>query len=187
LVGKSRAATSTRPPACSRRIIPHCRAQYGQWVATLRSGAAEGAGAARVAPPAMPESVPSASFAAGSPMFPACKEPLTRLDDHRVSRPGYNPWAERENVKWSSQRTYGTYGRLAAVVKTTVYLSEDVKAALGREAARANTTEADLIRTAVARLLGLGTRPQPRFGQYEGASLTVEEMDETLAQGFGER
>jgi ribbon-helix-helix CopG family protein len=73
------------------------------------------------------------------------------------------------------------------VVKTTVYLPDDVKAALGREAARTNTSEADLIRTAITRLLGLGARPRPRFGQYEGASLTVEEMDEALAQGFGER
>lgn len=70
------------------------------------------------------------------------------------------------------------------VVKTTVYLPDDVKAALGREAARTNTSEADLIRTAVARLLGVDARPRPRFGRYEGVPLTVEEMDDALAHGL---
>jgi hypothetical protein len=73
------------------------------------------------------------------------------------------------------------------MVKTTVYLPDEVKAALGREAARTNISEADLIRTAVIRLLGIATRPRPRFGKYRGAPLTVEEMDEALAEGFGER
>jgi hypothetical protein len=73
------------------------------------------------------------------------------------------------------------------MVKTTVYLSDEVKAALGREAVRANTSEAELIRTAVSRLLGLTTRPRPRFGRYEGEPLTIDQMDRALADGFGER
>ena len=71
------------------------------------------------------------------------------------------------------------------MVKTTVYLPDEVKAALDREAARTNTSEAELIRTAVIRLLGLGNRPRPSFGRYQGEPLTVEEMDEALADGFG--
>jgi Arc/MetJ-type ribon-helix-helix transcriptional regulator len=73
------------------------------------------------------------------------------------------------------------------MVKTTVYLPEELKAALEREAARTHTSEADLIRTAVTRLLGIATRPRPRFGQFRGQPLSVEEMDHALADGFGER
>jgi hypothetical protein len=69
------------------------------------------------------------------------------------------------------------------MVKTTVYLSEEVKAALDREAARTRTSEAELIRTAVARLLGLTGRPRPRFGQFRGEPITVEQMDDALAHG----
>jgi ribbon-helix-helix CopG family protein len=73
------------------------------------------------------------------------------------------------------------------MVKTTVYLPEEVKAALDREALRTSTSEAELIRTAITRLLGLTARPRPHFGELSGPSLTVEEMDDTLASGFGER
>ncbi|MGH3683203.1 MAG: CopG family transcriptional regulator [Natronosporangium sp.] len=71
------------------------------------------------------------------------------------------------------------------MVKTTVYLPDEVKAALGREAIRTHTSEAELIRTAVSRLLGVEPRPRPRFGEYRGEPLTVEEMDRALADGFG--
>lgn len=73
------------------------------------------------------------------------------------------------------------------MVKTTVYLPDELKAALGREAARTDSSEAELIREAVARLLGIRTRPRPRFGKFQGAALTVEEMDDALVAGFGER
>lgn len=71
------------------------------------------------------------------------------------------------------------------MVKTTVYLPDEVKAALRREAARTNTSQAELIRVAVTRLLRVVIRPRPRFGEYRGDSLTVEEIDAALA-GFGE-
>lgn len=73
------------------------------------------------------------------------------------------------------------------MVKTTIYLPDEVKSALGREAERTNTSEAELIRTAITRMLGISNRPRPRFGQYSGAALTVEEMDQALAEGFGAR
>lgn len=68
-----------------------------------------------------------------------------------------------------------------------MYLPDEIKAALGREAARSHRSEADLIRTAISRLLGMTGRPQPHFGRYSGEPLTVEEMDEAFANGFGER
>lgn len=73
------------------------------------------------------------------------------------------------------------------MVKTTVYLPDDMKAALARAAARAHTSEADLIRSAIGRLLGVSTRPRPRFGQYRGEALSVAGIDAALADGFGER
>jgi hypothetical protein len=73
------------------------------------------------------------------------------------------------------------------MVKTTVYLTDEIKTALVREAARTNTSEAELIRTAITRLLGLTTRPRAHFGEYSGQALTVEEMDDAFAAGFGER
>lgn len=73
------------------------------------------------------------------------------------------------------------------MVKTTVYLPDDLKAALGREALRTHMSEAELIRAAIARMLRVDDRPRPRFGRYSGDPLTVEQMDEALAEGFGER
>lgn len=75
-----------------------------------------------------------------------------------------------------------------SVNKTTVYLPDDLKRALGREAERRRTSEAELIRTAIADLVGAGeARPRPRFGKYRGQPMTVEDMDRALAEGFGER
>lgn len=73
------------------------------------------------------------------------------------------------------------------MVKTTVYLPEDLKVALGRKAVQTHMSEADLIRTAIAQMLGIDQRPQPRFGRFHGEPLTVEQMDQALAEGFGER
>lgn len=47
------------------------------------------------------------------------------------------------------------------MVKTTVYLPDDLKAALGHEALRTHVSEAELIRSAVARMLGVDDRPKP--------------------------
>lgn len=73
------------------------------------------------------------------------------------------------------------------MVKTTVYLPDELKAALSREAARSNVSEAELIRSAIEARVGQGERPRPQFGALRGPALTVSEMDEALADGFGER
>jgi hypothetical protein len=73
------------------------------------------------------------------------------------------------------------------VVKTTIYLPDEVKTALEREAARSNISEAELVRTALIRLLGLSKRPRPRFGEFTGDPLTATEMSQALADGFGTR
>ena len=72
------------------------------------------------------------------------------------------------------------------MVKTTIYLPDDLKAALEREARRSSRSEAELVRLALERLLAPPTPPpRPRFGQFRGEPLTVEQMDEALALGFG--
>lgn len=89
-------------------------------------------------------------------------------------------------------RTYGTYGtragRIGVMTKTTVYLPEELKAALSREAARTRKSEAEIIRSALEAQLGVGSdHPTPGWGLVSGPSLTVEEMDEAFAEGFGIR
>lgn len=69
---------------------------------------------------------------------------------------------------------------------TTVYLPEELKAALGREAAATGRSEAEIIRSALEAQLGVGSdRPTPGWGTVSGPSLTIEEMDEAFAEGFG--
>ncbi len=66
--------------------------------------------------------------------------------------------------------------------KTTVYLPDEMKLALEREALRRGCSEAQVIRDAVAVAV---SRPRPTAGLFEGESLSGR-VDELLA-GFGER
>jgi predicted transcriptional regulator len=66
--------------------------------------------------------------------------------------------------------------------KTTVYLPDDMKLALEREAQRRGCSEAHVIREAVAKAV---QRPRPNAGLFEGESLS-DQVDELLT-GFGER
>jgi predicted transcriptional regulator len=66
--------------------------------------------------------------------------------------------------------------------KTTIYLPDDLKSAIEREARRRRCSEAQVIRDAVAQAVG---RPSPRPGLIAGEAF-AERVDEALA-GFGER
>lgn len=66
--------------------------------------------------------------------------------------------------------------------KTTVYLPDDLKAAVEREAKRRSCSEAEVIRDAVADAVA---RPRPTSGIISGEPF-AERTDELLA-GFGER
>jgi plasmid stability protein len=66
--------------------------------------------------------------------------------------------------------------------KTSVYLPDDLKAALEREAARRGVSEADVIRAALRDAV---VRPEPATGLFE-AEPFAERVDELLV-GFGER
>ena len=70
--------------------------------------------------------------------------------------------------------------------KTTVYLPEDLKAALERAAAAQGCSEADLIRRAVRNLTRSLEPPRPRLPLFSSGDPTLaERVDEELA-GFGE-
>lgn len=66
--------------------------------------------------------------------------------------------------------------------KTSVYLPDELKVALRREAVRRGVSEADVIRAAVRLAVA---RPEPAAGLFE-AEPFAERVDDLLP-GFGER
>lgn len=75
------------------------------------------------------------------------------------------------------------------VVRTTIYLPDDLKAALEARAEADGRTESEIIREALAeKLNGLGrTARQMQFGLFDsGTSSTSTDVDDVLAAtGFG--
>ncbi len=70
--------------------------------------------------------------------------------------------------------------------KTTVYLPEDLKFALGRLATERGRSEAELIREAIRDLVKDAEPPRPRLPLFSSGDPTLaERVDEELA-GFGE-
>jgi hypothetical protein len=67
--------------------------------------------------------------------------------------------------------------------KTTVYLPDDLKAAVTGEARRRGVAEAEVIRSAIAAAV---RRPKPHGGLFASAKPLAERVDELLP-GFGER
>ena len=72
-------------------------------------------------------------------------------------------------------------------MRTTVYLPDDLKAALERAAAAEGCSEAELIRSAVREKVQALTPPRPRLPLWpEGfGDATVAERVDELLQGFG--
>jgi len=80
-----------------------------------------------------------------------------------------------------------TYGKMYGMVKTTVYLPEDLKASLERLAAEQGRSEAELIREAIRALVGSGAPARPRIPLVAtglGDPNAAERIDEFL-DGFG--
>lgn len=67
--------------------------------------------------------------------------------------------------------------------KTTVYLPDELKAAVKRAARQRGVSEAQVIRESIRRSAAL---PPPRGGLYAGSEPIARRVDELLA-GFGER
>jgi hypothetical protein len=71
--------------------------------------------------------------------------------------------------------------------RTTVYLPDDLKAALERTAEQRGTTEADVIRKAVATATADQAHPRPRVPLFHSSDPTLaDRVDAELASGFGE-
>jgi predicted transcriptional regulator len=67
------------------------------------------------------------------------------------------------------------------MTKTTIYLPDDLKAAVEREAASSGLSEAEVIRRAIRAAVD---RPRPRSGIITGEPI-AERVDDLLT-GFGE-
>jgi plasmid stability protein len=69
--------------------------------------------------------------------------------------------------------------------KTTLYLPDDLKAAVKQAAARHSVSEAEVIRRAIREAVGR-ERPRPRGGLFSTGRPTARQADELLT-GFGDR
>jgi metal-responsive CopG/Arc/MetJ family transcriptional regulator len=69
--------------------------------------------------------------------------------------------------------------------KTTIYLPDELKAAVKRVARQRGISEAEVIRESIRTAVG-GDRPKPRGGLYSGAEPIARRADEYL-EGFGTR
>ncbi|MDA8392157.1 MAG: ribbon-helix-helix protein, CopG family [Actinomycetota bacterium] len=69
--------------------------------------------------------------------------------------------------------------------KTTLYLPEDLKAAIRRAAAQQGVSEAEVVRQSIRQVVGV-SRPHPRGGLFSSGRPIARQADELLA-GFGER
>lgn len=71
--------------------------------------------------------------------------------------------------------------------RTTVYLPDDLKAALERSARAQGKSEAEVIRTAIAAATSAEAPPRPRLPLFDSGDATLaERVDAELAAGFGE-
>ncbi|MDQ3629858.1 MAG: ribbon-helix-helix domain-containing protein [Actinomycetota bacterium] len=71
--------------------------------------------------------------------------------------------------------------------RTTVYLPDDLTAALERTALMQGKSKAEVIRSAIAAATSVETCPRPRLPLFESGDGTLaERVDEELAAGFGE-
>ena len=71
--------------------------------------------------------------------------------------------------------------------RTTMYLPDDLKAALERTAAARGTSEAEIVRSALASATAEHAYPPPKVPLFTSGDPTLaERVDEELAEGFGE-
>jgi hypothetical protein len=72
------------------------------------------------------------------------------------------------------------------MIKTTVYMPEELKRRIEETARRERRSEAAVIRSALDLYTRGRNRPKPRFGLFDSGDPTLaERVDEILAEGFG--
>jgi Arc/MetJ-type ribon-helix-helix transcriptional regulator len=69
--------------------------------------------------------------------------------------------------------------------KTTVYVPPEVKRALGRLANARGTSEAELIREALRRIVAEAPAPRPRLPLIKSGKPTLAERVDQALKGFG--
>jgi len=70
--------------------------------------------------------------------------------------------------------------------RTTVYLPDDLKAALERTAVEQGTSEAQVVRSALIAATAGQLHPAPRLPLFDSGDPTLaERVDDELAAGFG--
>lgn len=72
------------------------------------------------------------------------------------------------------------------VEKTTLYLPEDLKAAVKRIAQQRGIPEAEIIRESIRLAVNSTNKPRPQGGLYAGTEPIARRVDDFL-DGFGER
>lgn len=98
----------------------------------------------------------------------------------KIERPSNHPSGVLP--RWH-QRWYHT----PVAIKTTVYLPDDLKAAVERLASQRGTSEAEVIRTAIRTLAGAAEPPRPRVGYAASGDGSLASRVDELLEGFGER
>ena len=79
------------------------------------------------------------------------------------------------------------YGMMYGMRRTTIYLPDELKAALERTASAQGTSEAEVIRSALVAATREQAYPKPRLPLFDsGDPALAERIDEALASGFGE-
>ena len=73
------------------------------------------------------------------------------------------------------------------MMKTTVYLPDDLKDAVARIAQGSGRSEAEVIRDAIASLVRSSDRPRPNGGLFASGDPSLSEQTEEALSGFGER
>jgi hypothetical protein len=73
------------------------------------------------------------------------------------------------------------------MIKTTVYLPDELKEALTRLAAQRRCSEADLLREAVATLTAVTDAPAPTLPLFRSAGPSIAEDVDHALEGFGTR
>ena len=136
-----------------------------------RRGRASATGATALPAGRRVEAVPAATARVASLRARACRRRDPIRSGHGTSRaPG----------RGGRYRWYHT-----SVQKTTLYLPEELKAAVKRTAAERGVSEAEIIRDSIRASVG-GVRPRPRGGLYSSGRPIARDAEEILA-GFGER
>jgi hypothetical protein len=80
-----------------------------------------------------------------------------------------------------------TYGSVYGMEKTTVYLTETQKRALGTLARQSGRSEAELIRDGIDLVTAVRRVAEPTLPLFDSGDPSLAERVDELLEGFGER